>query len=294
MENGTLSSSAQKCKLRWYQFSLRTLFILTALVAVVCSWFAVKLQEAKKQRETVQAIEKLGGSVHYNFFDDGTGNIIQPAPVGPAWLRNLLGHDFFDNVRIVNLNDSKDADAALRLLKDLPQVRNLVVAGLHVSDAGLADIDSLPQLTSLGVGNCGVGDDGVAHLKGLKQLKWLCLDNMGLSDQGLKHLEGLDQLEYLNLGMTHTTDAGLKHLKGLSHLRNLVLNNTEITDAGLECLRQLKQLEDLFLAQTQITDAGLEHLAKMQQLRCLGLPRQITDAAMNDLQRALPKCKISR
>ena len=36
-------------KLRWYQYSLRSLFILTTLVALVCSWYAVQMQEAAKR-----------------------------------------------------------------------------------------------------------------------------------------------------------------------------------------------------------------------------------------------------
>ena len=49
-----------KSKLQWFQFSLKTLLIVVTLVAIPCSWLAVKLKEAKEQREAVAEIEKLG------------------------------------------------------------------------------------------------------------------------------------------------------------------------------------------------------------------------------------------
>lgn len=45
-------------KRRWYQFSLRTLLIFVTLFAISCSWFAVKLQQARRQREAVEKIRK--------------------------------------------------------------------------------------------------------------------------------------------------------------------------------------------------------------------------------------------
>ena len=52
----------------------------------------------------------------------------------------------------------------------------------------------------------------------------------------------------------------------------------------------------LDLVETKITDAGLKELAKLQQLTSLDLRycKQITDAGVAELKKALPKCKIER
>ena len=50
-------SAPPRPKLRWYQFSLRTLLVLVTLFAIPCSWIAVKLNNARRQQT---AVTKLG------------------------------------------------------------------------------------------------------------------------------------------------------------------------------------------------------------------------------------------
>ena len=46
-------------KLRWYQYSLRTLLIVMVLASFGLSWFAVKLQQARRQRAVVAELTSL-------------------------------------------------------------------------------------------------------------------------------------------------------------------------------------------------------------------------------------------
>ena len=87
---------------RWYQFTLRTLLIVMTLASVGLSWFAVKLQQARRQRAAVEAIEKAGGWVEYDY-ELRTRPPSDADPPGPAWLRNLLGIDFFATVVEIRL-----------------------------------------------------------------------------------------------------------------------------------------------------------------------------------------------
>jgi len=50
-------------KLRWYQYSLRSLFVLMILVAIACSWYATEMQKAAKRRAAIEEIIKLGEDV---------------------------------------------------------------------------------------------------------------------------------------------------------------------------------------------------------------------------------------
>ena len=88
----------------------------------------------------------------------------------------------------------------------------------------------------------------------------------------------------------------MQHLRSLRHLRELHLNHCRrLTDAGLESLADLPALETLHLNATPITDAGLKHLAKIKTLKSLNLTEcQLSEAALDDLQDALPWCRIKR
>jgi hypothetical protein len=147
-----------------FQFSIRSLLVLTVAVAIMCSWLAVEMKAARKQKEAVAAIENAGGSVGYDdgVFEDPLGG---PEPPGPAWLRSLLGKEFFANVVHVDLDNSGATDAELKHLKGLDQLRWLYLKNTQVTNAGLE------------------------YLKGLGKLQWLYLKNTQVTDSGIKNLQ---------------------------------------------------------------------------------------------------------
>jgi hypothetical protein len=118
-------------ELSWYQYSLRSGLVLFTLFALACSWFAVKMHEAKRQQEAVRAIEELGGTISYD------GLMVTGEPPGPAWLAKLLGTDFYATVGSVRLDKTKVTDADLKNLKELSQIHWLSVENTNVTDAGL-------------------------------------------------------------------------------------------------------------------------------------------------------------
>ncbi len=47
-------------RLRWYQFRLRSLLLFVTLVAVFCSWYAVKKRQADRQKAAVDELRRHG------------------------------------------------------------------------------------------------------------------------------------------------------------------------------------------------------------------------------------------
>ena len=119
----------------------------------------------------------------------------------------------------------------------------------------------------------GDADDPVRVLKVTTVIFQFYAQGGKVTDAELKQLlKGLENLEDLDLYRTNITDAGLEHVKGLKHLRYLNLHwQKKVTDAGLEHLKGLESLQHLDLRGTKVTDGGVENL-----------------------QRALPNCKIDR
>jgi Leucine-rich repeat (LRR) protein len=228
----------RKPRLRWFQYSLRTLLLAVLLASIGMSWVAVRMQRARREREAVAAIVKLGGRVWYDYqlqqqdWDPSPGT----DPPGPVWLRNLLGENVFASVVGVDLY------------------------GSPIRDADLGHLKGLTQLKFLGLNRTNVSDAGIERLRGLTQLKALSLWGTQVTDAGLVHLKGLTQLQLLDLGMTRVTDAGLEHLKGQAKLRTFYLPCTQVTDAGLEHLKGMKQLRLLDSSRTKVTDEGVKRL----------------------------------
>ena len=261
-----LVDMTDKPKRRWFQYSLRTLFIITTLVAIACSWYVCEMQKAAKRRAAIAEIEKQGGYVYY--YDASNPRTMGEPPRWFSLLRRLHGDEHLGNAVIVGMS-RPITDSELVYLKGLTKLEHLYLVRLQVTDAGLI------------------------HLRDLTKLKGLWICGTQVTDAGLVNLEGLTNLEYLDLNDTQITDAGLEHLQGLTNLVGLVLSYTHITDDGLVRLKGLTSLEELHLGSTQITDAGLEHLKGLTNLKELDLRRtQVTNEGVKKLQETLPNCRI--
>jgi hypothetical protein len=127
-------------------------------------------------------------------------------------------------------------------------------------------------------------------LTGLTRLSNLDLRANKLTN--LKGLEGLKQLKELSLqDGNQLTDVSA--LAELTKLEWLALNENRLTDVS--ALAGLTQLKQLNLSINKITDEQLKHLMRLTNLTSIGLQGNpsLTMAAIAELQRALPNCKIN-
>ena len=125
---------------------------------------------------------------------------------------------------------------------------------------------------------------------GLRQVHWLQLELEldGKQLTSVKSLEKLTQLESLHLSHNKLTD--VKGLENLMQLKELPLDDNQLTDVkGLE---NLTQLEGLWLPRNQLTDVkGLKKLTRLTELDLIDNP-DLTKAQIDELKKALPKCRI--
>jgi hypothetical protein len=147
MSMSTSPPEAPARKLRWFQYSLRSLLLFTLLVSVGMSWVAVRMGKARRQKEAVEEIRKLGGVVLYVHELQTSGNPLpSKGPPGPAWLRSWLGDDFFTTVVDVEFPSSSVTDAGLTHLKGLTQLWTLDLDDTNVTDEGVKRLQrELPQ-----------------------------------------------------------------------------------------------------------------------------------------------------
>lgn len=314
-------AAGKPCR-RWFQYSLRSLMVLVLLAGIGMTWLVAIKNRAERQKMAVETILKGGGFVVYDFqmqiLPSGASNYTDNAtPPGPAWLRKVLGDDFFTNVvgaRIVTeagldqiellsrlqkleLNGVMITDSRLEQLKQAIQLDALTLDNTNIADAGLEKLAGLRRLETLSLARTQVTDAGLEKLAQLRQIKYLDLSWTKVTDTGLKHLRGLTQLQELRLGNTRITGVGLEQLCDLPQLHNLYVDDTQLTDAGALSLSRLSQLQKLDLDGTPVTDTGMEALRELKNLRGLQLSRtrtHVTDEGVAKLHRALPDCQIYR
>jgi hypothetical protein len=167
-----------------FQFRLKTLFLIVAVLCVPLAWVGVRMNHKRQERAAIAEIERLGGTVEYDWqrvrvqgmpFTNPNG-----LPTGPGWLRWTLGDDFFSRVVYVGFQRSLD-------------------------DEDIRRASTFSTVEELGLRHAEIGDEGLAYLQGLTHLRSLTLAHSNLTDAGLQHLKSLTTLKYLDLDRTMTT-----------------------------------------------------------------------------------------
>ena len=166
---------------RWFQYSLRTLLILTTVVAALFAWWS---DRGRQQRAAVAAIKVAGGNITYDF---EAQNFSAPRR-WPVWLVNRLGVDYFAHVVMVHFGASGATNNDLKRLGSLVGLRSLDLHETSVTDAGLEQLS-------------------------LTALQFLDLRHTKVTDAGLEQLKELRTLQYLSLGGTRVTDVGVAGLQ---------------------------------------------------------------------------------
>jgi hypothetical protein len=156
------NAESAKRKRRWFQFSLRTLLISTAVVAAASGWLGSKIEQKRRQREAAQAIIKNFGQVSYDYERvKGKPGFWQPAgamPFGPAWLRAILGDNFFSEV------DCIYCFGAAENLKEFPRLHSLRLMSSGITDESLGNVKTLTELRDLGLIDTKVSDAAANEL----------------------------------------------------------------------------------------------------------------------------------
>ncbi len=315
--------NASERRFRYWQFSLRGLFVFITLLAVGLGWLSVKADHARRQRA---AVEALGATRFFYDFQRSpdADSLFWPGwdenakPPGPAILRWLWGEHVLAN--IVALDLSKDDERA------------------DLTPNAIREIATLDTLEYLDLTFQPIGDRELEPLRGLSRVKLLNLSNTQISDAGLERLSGMTRLEELDVSGTKISGVGLIHLRTCKYLATLdiidvpisaaaqgrsgiwprsnhcmhfctdskgapivgneilescsrlpyldymSIGSRPVTDEGVRHLRGLPCLEALCLDNTEITDEALAHIATLQSLTYLDISRtKVTDAGVSSL-----------
>ena len=219
-----LATSTPQTRPRWFQFSLRALLVLIAVVAVLLAWIVSERRQSQHEQQIAEQLAKQGAKLTLGGPYDELSQNRQPQ----GWFRRLARQVLGERILLAQITQQDFKD-----LSPLAGLKNLKV--LFLDSTQVNDLKLLAELKSLqGLSLESTPVDDLTPLTDLKQLRWLFLDSTSVND--LKPLSELKNLEELTLGSTFVSDVNplLGHLK----LRNLDLGGTAVSSEQVNSLQK--------------------------------------------------------
>jgi len=180
------STSPTNANQRELRFSIRSLLVVVTLIAICLAW---SVYPVLRQRRAASFVERLGGYVVYDYQFSNDGRFQRtPNTIVPAWMRKLLGDDWFSRIRVV-FDDTHATDDDLERIMHLADLRELQLDKTNVTDAGMRHLKDSRQLICVAITNTPVTDAGFRELKQLPNLRELWIDGTTITDEGIDELK---------------------------------------------------------------------------------------------------------
>lgn len=200
------------------QFGLRAWF---ALVGALCIFLSIESQAARRQRQLLERVNAVGGSVKFDWEFDSTGYEARDTlgPPRPWWAPRLIDDSFFQKVVKINLCNTAIRNADLALILELADLIN-------------------KSLTAVELARTSVTGDALYLLRRARHLRSLWLNETSIDDSSLVHLVPLRELTQLHLNQTSLTDGAVVHIGALRCLKIVNIYETQISEAGVRRLQR--------------------------------------------------------
>lgn len=203
------------------RFRLRTFLLVTILVAVAV---AFPVGNAERQRRAAAAINRVGGTVFYDYAQSHDSekdewSISVSAKPPDHWVTRWLGRDY--RHKIVGVHGYTE-----HYYSSPP--------GVFYSFGPTKNETDFKNRT----------DEAIKTLRGLN-LRFLDLSDTAITDEGLAMLPTLLRTQRLQLSQTAITDAGLVHLPRMRGLESLSLAGVPVTQQGFDRLQA--ECPDLYI-----------------------------------------------
>jgi hypothetical protein len=174
-------------------------------VLVITSGLAWLAHAIREQRLAKDMILRHGGVFFYEFEPQTVTRYTRKTFV-PAWLRTLIGEDYFHDVTWVRIEGSRFGDLELAQLRALDRIESLSIVEAAITDDGLRDLRGRTALKGLFLGGNWIGDRGIdlLDLGSMPQLQVLELRSTQVSDEKIAELRRrFPKLDILDDGPSH-------------------------------------------------------------------------------------------
>ncbi|HEV3005770.1 MAG TPA: hypothetical protein VGX78_14990, partial [Pirellulales bacterium] len=114
------------------RYSLKALLVFTLVASLPCWYISVKMARKRRERGAVAALRDSGGWAWYDWEYSRSPELAKPP--GPAWLRWVLGDDFFADVDVLLITRECTEGVILRVLDELTEVQRIEISCCEVTE----------------------------------------------------------------------------------------------------------------------------------------------------------------
>ncbi len=181
----TILTQCSSRRLRWFQYSLRTLLLFILVAGCFSGWLGIKLRDAARQREVLRIVQGWGGEVLYaRRFDEAGVFSAEIKTDCPAWLQPFFG-DSRQDVFAINMMRL----CGMAPTGPPPRYPDIGWNRIDISGVDFSPLSEFPNLRRLDLESTRISDATFATIPHLEKLEVLNLFGNGLTDQGLEHLK---------------------------------------------------------------------------------------------------------
>jgi hypothetical protein len=249
------------------RFRLRTLLIVTALLAIVFGFIGNVMVHVRRQTAIAARIKEAGGEWSFHAEYEPYGS----EPELYLLCRRMFGEHACRHIKQVNFYQNKPVDAELALLQRLPQLGMVRLVGNKLTDQSLAHIARCRNLQSIklqGYPYAQFSPAGIAQLGQLPRLRRLAV--VDLDEAQLREVGKFSQLEQLKIQSAYTNPAVLAEIARLPKLKELEIKGCNDFDhETCAALTGLQQLEALELYKIPLNAHDYQQLARLPKLSYL-------------------------
>ena len=195
----TASPTTAKPRLRWLQFSLRTMLVLGD-GRPLCKRYSMALLAAVILTSPGFASETTtGGAFRALAWQETRRGPVTRLWVIPAatkqaakkWQTGMIPGTLLEGIDVVHLSGGpwKFIDLSYNRLSNHPELRLLDLSFTEVKDADLVQLAKCPRLEAVGLDFTGVTGNGLQHLKTLQQLRYVSLVGAAVADKDVAALQ---------------------------------------------------------------------------------------------------------
>lgn len=128
-------------------------------------------------------------------------------------------------------------DDGLSNIAGLAKLKTLNLPNAQVTNEGMVHLRNLTEMRSLVLTAARIDDAGIQNLAGMSKLQILNLSNTGITDAALATIGKLISLNKLFLNRTKITDGCVPHIIKLTGLQRLDITGAGITETGKQQVR---------------------------------------------------------